>query len=35
MAKKVEIVLKKDGAEDIIVKCPEKIKLHPVTATLS
>ncbi|MBQ8680766.1 MAG: SHOCT domain-containing protein [Treponema sp.] len=27
MAKKVEITLKKDGSEDIIVKCPRKVKL--------
>ena len=32
MAKKVEIVLKKDGAEDIIVKCPQKVKLSVMGA---
>lgn len=32
MKKDVEIVLKKEGATDIIVKCPETIKLHPVAA---
>ena len=32
MAKKVEIVLKKDGAEDIIVECPQKVKLSVMGA---
>ena len=32
MAKKIEIVLKKDGAEDIIVKCPQKVKLSVMGA---
>ena len=32
MAKKVEIVLKKDGAEDITVKCPQKVKLSVMGA---
>lgn len=32
MKKDVEITLKKDGSNDIIIKCPEKIKLHPVAA---
>ena len=32
MAKKVEFVLKKDGTEDIIVKCPQKVKLSVMGA---
>ena len=32
MAKKVEIVLKKDGVEDITVKCPQKVKLSVMGA---
>lgn len=32
MAKEVEIVLKKDGAEDITVKCPQKVKLSVMGA---
>lgn len=32
MKKDIEITLKKDGSNDIIIKCPEKIKLHPVAA---
>jgi len=35
MKKDVEITLKKDGSDDIIVMCPEKIKLHPVAALLA
>ena len=32
MKKDIEITLKKDGSNDIIIKCPLKIKLHPVAA---
>ena len=32
MKKDIEITLKKDGSNDIIIKCPQKIKLHPVAA---
>ena len=35
MAKDVEIILKKEGEKDITVKCPRKIKLHPVFAGIS
>ena len=34
MAKDVEIVLKKEGAKDITVKCPRTVKLPPVIAAL-
>lgn len=32
MAKKVEIILKKEGAQDITVKCPETVKLSVMGA---
>ena len=35
MAKSVEITLKKEGAKDILVKCPRSIKLNPVIAAIS
>lgn len=34
MAKDVEITLKKEGAKDIIVKCPKEIKQSPIVAAL-
>lgn len=34
MAKNVEITLKKEGAEDIVIKCPPKIKIHPAMAAI-
>ena len=35
MAKAFEVVLKKEGAKDITVKCPRSIKLNPVIAAIS
>lgn len=35
MAKKVEITLRKEGSEDIIVKCPRKVKLSVGGALLA
>lgn len=35
MAKKIEVILKKDGSEDITVTCPEKVKLSVPSALLA
>lgn len=35
MAKKIEVILKKDGSEDITVMCPEKVKLSVPSALLA